>query len=166
MLQRHFPCGRQSREHLARSPQGFARRSQPCSGVECCLQPEGRDKAMQYMANGLFARANQPLIVMLIERRKFNRDLLQGCDEWPWIRRDTGAGHRFGLTKTGYVCSAIWWTRCRWVNLAYYYQLVNYNLNKFASGLDLPVAHVGVKVKRGSGCRNRMAGGKPLNGFF
>src|ERR1700688_4176070 len=48
-----------------------------------------------------FARANQPLIVMLIERRKFNRALLQGCDEWPWIRRDTGAGHRFALIKTG-----------------------------------------------------------------
>ena len=56
---------------------------------------------MEYMANDLFARANQPLIVMLIERRKFNRDLLQGCDEWPRIRRDTGAGHRFGLIKTG-----------------------------------------------------------------
>jgi hypothetical protein len=35
---------------------------------------------MQYMANGLFARAKQPLIVLLIEGRKFNRDLLQGCD--------------------------------------------------------------------------------------
>jgi hypothetical protein len=97
---------------------------------------------------------------------KFNRDLLQGCDEWPWIRRDTGAGHRFGLIKTEYVCLPIWRARYRSVKLNYYYQLVNYRLNKFASGLDLSVAYVGVKVKRDSGCCNRAAGGKPLNGFL
>jgi hypothetical protein len=71
VLQRRFQRDHQIREHLESLREDR-------SGVQCRFQPDSGDEAVQYIANGLFARANQSLVVMLIKRRKFNRDLFQG----------------------------------------------------------------------------------------